>query len=105
MGLDTTLGERGVRLSGGQRQRIALARAFYHGRVVLVMDESTSALDNETERHIVEEIRRLRGKKTLVVIAHRMSTVRHCDRIYRFERGRIVQSGSFEEVVAASART
>ena len=105
LGLDTTLGERGVRLSGGQRQRIALARAFYHGRDVLVMDESTSALDNETERHIVEEIRRLRGKKTLVVIAHRMSTVRHCDRIYRFERGRIVQSGSFEEVVAASART
>ena len=89
-GVRTRIGERGVRLSGGQRQRVALARAFYHGRSVLVLDEATSALDNETEREIVEEIRRLKGTKTLIVIAHRLTTVQHCERIYRLENGRIV---------------
>lgn len=98
-GLDTILGERGARLSGGQRQRVALARAFYHGRSVLVMDEATSALDHETEREIVEEIRRLKGQKTLLVIAHRLTTVQHCDRIYRLKAGSIVEQGSYEEVV------
>jgi ABC-type bacteriocin/lantibiotic exporter with double-glycine peptidase domain len=98
-GYDTMLGERGVRLSGGQRQRVALARAFYHERSVLVMDESTSALDNETEQEIVEEIKILKGNTTLVVIAHRMSTVQHCDRIYRLENGGIVESGTPEQVL------
>ena len=98
-GENTILGERGVRLSGGQRQRVALARAFYHGRSVLVMDEATSALDNETELEIVEEIRRLKGKKTMIVIAHRLSTVQHCDRIYRLEQGRIVEEGSPQQVL------
>ena len=74
------LGERGIRLSGGQRQRMALARAFYHEREVLVMDEATSALDNETELEIIEEIKLLKGQKTLIVIAHRLSTVQHCDK-------------------------
>lgn len=92
-GLNTTLGERGIRLSGGQRQRVALARAFYHRRNVLVMDEATSALDSDTEGEIVEEIRRLKGKVTMIVIAHRASTVEHCDRIYRLEAGRIIDSG------------
>lgn len=98
-GAATLIGERGIRLSGGQRQRVALARAFYHGRNVLVLDEATSALDNETEREIVEEIRRLKGQKTLIVIAHRLTTVRHCDRIYRLKDGRIAEQGSYEEVV------
>mgnify|MGYP000264110337 CR=1 FL=1 len=82
---ETMIGERGIRLSGGQRQRVALARAFYHQRDVLVMDESTSSLDHETEREIVEEIKRLKGQVTVIVIAHRKTTVQHCDRIYRLE--------------------
>jgi ABC-type multidrug transport system fused ATPase/permease subunit len=104
-GMGTKLGERGMRLSGGQRQRVALARAFYHERDVLVLDEATSALDTETERQIVEEIRHLRGTRTLVVIAHRLSTVQHCDRIYRLDRGRAVQSGTFDEVIPGTAHT
>jgi len=98
-GVNTLLGERGVRLSGGQRQRVALARAFYHGRSVLVMDEATSSLDQGTEREIVEAIKLLKGQKTLIVIAHRLSTVQHCDRIYRLEKGRIVEEGSYEQVI------
>jgi len=97
-GIHTTLGERGVRLSGGQRQRVALARAFYHERSVLVMDESTSALDKETENEIVAEIQQFKGEKTMIVIAHRLSTVESCDRIYRFDQGRIVEQGSPEEI-------
>ena len=98
-GFDTMLGERGVRLSGGQRQRVALARAFYHERSVLVMDEATSALDNETELEIVEEIKHFKGKKTMIVIAHRLSTVQHCDRAYRLENGKIVESGTPDQVL------
>jgi len=104
-GTDTFLGERGVRLSGGQRQRVALARAFYHGRSVLVMDEATSALDNETEREIVEEIRRLKGQKTLIVIAHRLTTVQYCDRIYCLQDGRIVEQGTYDRVIRRDKST
>ena len=99
-GIKTKLGERGVRLSGGQRQRVAIARAFYHGRNVLVMDEATSALDHETESEIVEEIKRLKGKKTIIVIAHRLTTVQHCDRIYYLEKGKIVNSGPPSKILA-----
>jgi len=99
-GIETKLGERGVRLSGGQRQRVAIARAFYHGRNVLVMDEATSALDHETESEIVEEIKRLKGKKTIIVIAHRLTTVQHCDRIYYLEKGKIVNSGPPSKILA-----
>jgi ATP-binding cassette, subfamily B, bacterial PglK len=88
-GLDTMIGEGGVRLSGGQRQRVALARAFYQRRDVLILDEATSALDTETEREIVNDIKRLKGEQTLIVIAHRLSTVAHCDRIIRLEHGRV----------------
>ena len=98
-GVETLLGERGVRLSGGQRQRVALARAFYHRRNVLVMDEATSALDDSTEKEIVEEIKHLKGKITMIVIAHRLTTVQHCDRIYKLKNGRIVDSGDYGEVV------
>jgi len=98
-GIHTIIGERGIRLSGGQRQRIALARALYHGRDVFVMDESTSALDNDTEREIIDEIRRLKGQKTLIVIAHRLTTVQYCDRVYRLQNGAIVEHGTYERVV------
>jgi ATP-binding cassette subfamily C protein len=91
-GLDTTLGERGMRVSGGQRQRIALARAFYNDRSVIIMDESTSALDNETEMEISNEIEMLKGSKTLIVIAHRLTTLKNCDRIYRLKDGRIIDT-------------
>jgi ABC-type bacteriocin/lantibiotic exporter with double-glycine peptidase domain len=101
-GVETMLGDRGIRLSGGQRQRVAMARSFYHGRDVLVMDEATSALDNETEREIVEEIERLKGVKTMIIVAHRWTTVQHCDRIYRLEAGEIVARGTPEEMLQAS---
>jgi ATP-binding cassette, subfamily B, bacterial PglK len=97
-GINSMLGEHGVRLSGGQKQRVALARAFYHERDVLVMDEATSALDNDTEREIVDEIKWLKGKKTMIIIAHRDTTVQHCDSIYRLEKGEIVKQGTYEEV-------
>jgi ATP-binding cassette, subfamily B, bacterial PglK len=98
-GVDTMLGERGVRLSGGQRQRVALARAFYHRREVLVLDEATSALDHETEREIVNEIQELKGEKTMIVIAHRLSTLQHCDRVYRMKKGKIIQAGTYDQVI------
>ena len=98
-GINTLLGEAGVQLSGGQRQRIALARAFYHNRDILVMDEATSALDNETEAEIVDEIKHLKGNKTLIVIAHRLSTVKHCDYIYRIDKGKIVEKGNYKSVI------
>ena len=86
-GENTILGQGGVRLSGGQRQRVALARAFYHGRDVIIMDESTSALDDDTEREIVKEIQSLKGIKTSVIIAHRLTTIKHCDQ-YGWKVGR-----------------
>ncbi len=98
LGLDTVVGERGARLSGGQRQRIGIARALYHDPEVLVMDEATSALDGETEKEITAAIDQLSGDKTLIIIAHRLSTVRHCDRIVLLEAGRIVDSGGFYEM-------
>jgi ABC-type bacteriocin/lantibiotic exporter with double-glycine peptidase domain len=76
-----------------------LARAFYFERNVLVLDEATSALDNETERDIVDEIRRLKGQKTMIVVAHRLTTVQHCDRIYRLQGGSVVSVGTYAEVV------
>ena len=102
-GKDTFIGERGIRLSGGQRQRVALARAFYHGRSVLIMDEATSALDDETEREIIDEIKRLKGQKTIIVIAHRLATVRYCDRIYYLQNGFIVDQGTYEQVIGGAA--
>jgi len=98
-GLDTKIGERGVLFSGGQRQRIALARAFYLGKEVLIMDEATSALDNKTEKQIVDKIKSIKHKKTIIVIAHRYSTVKDCDFIYKLENGKIVASGYPEEML------
>lgn len=89
-GLDTGIGERGIRLSGGQRQRIGIARALYHDPEVLVLDEATSALDNDTEKAIMDSINLLQGRKTLIIIAHRLQTIEKCDIVYRVENGRAV---------------
>ena len=88
-GLDTGIGERGVRLSGGQRQRIGIARALYEDPEVLILDEATSALDNDTESAIMDSINRFQGEKTLVIIAHRLQTIEKCDMVFRVEDGRI----------------
>ena len=88
-GLDTIVGEKGVMISGGQRQRVSLARAFYYDKDILVLDESTSALDDETEKEIINEIKFLHGKKTLIVISHSLSTLKHCDHIYKVDKGNI----------------
>ncbi|MEA5497260.1 ABC transporter ATP-binding protein [Limnoraphis robusta Tam1] len=98
-GVKTRVGERGVRLSGGQRQRVGIARALYHERDILVLDEATSALDNETESLVTEAIQSLSGSKTMIIIAHRLTTVQDCDWIYRMEKGKIIQSGSYREVI------
>ena len=90
-GLDTQIGERGIRLSGGQRQRIGIARALYEDPEVLILDEATSALDNDTEAAIMDSINRLHGRKTLVIIAHRLQTIEKCDMIYRVEDGKCVR--------------
>lgn len=90
-GLDTKIGERGIRLSGGQRQRIGIARALYPNPDVLIFDEATSALDNETEAAIMESINALHGKKTMIIIAHRLTTIEGCDIVYRVEGGKIIQ--------------
>ena len=92
--LETYVGERGIRLSGGQRQRIGIARALYHDPAVLVLDEATSSLDSTTERGVMQAISALRGSKTLIIVAHRLSTVEHCDQLYRLDQGKIVEEGT-----------
>jgi len=99
-GLNTKIGQHGVRLSGGQRQRIALARAFYHQREIIIMDESTSALDTETETEIIDEIKELKGEITTVIITHRLSTLKYCDRIYKLDKGRIINEGTYKQIIS-----
>jgi ATP-binding cassette subfamily C protein len=102
-GLRTRVGERGVRLSGGQRQRVTIARALYNNPQVLVMDEATSALDNITEKYVIEAIERLRGDRTIIMIAHRLTTVQNCDVIYMMDDGKIVDSGTYDELLEKSS--
>ena len=99
-GLDTTVGERGIRISGGQRQRIAIARALYRKPQVLIFDEGTSALDNSTEADMMTAIEQLRGDHTIILVAHRLSTVRNCDRIVFLEHGQMTGLGSYDELCA-----
>lgn len=101
---DTVVGERGVRLSGGQRQRIGIARALYHDPEVLVLDEATSALDGITEKAVMEAVRNVGGAKTVIIIAHRFTTVRDCDQIFLLEAGRISASGSYDELISSSRK-
>lgn len=103
-GYQTVVGERGIRLSGGQRQRISIARALYRDPDLLIMDEGTSALDNLTERAVMDAVNNLASRKTIVMIAHRLSTVRNCDTIYLMERGAVVAHGSYEQLIQRSAR-
>jgi ABC-type multidrug transport system fused ATPase/permease subunit len=99
-GLDTMVGERGVRLSGGQRQRIGIARALYRDPAVLVLDEATSSLDTATEQGVMEAVRALRGTKTVIIVAHRLSTVESCDRIYWLEKGSVIDQGEAMDMVS-----
>ncbi|MDA7838478.1 ABC transporter ATP-binding protein/permease [Candidatus Pelagibacter sp.] len=96
---NTTIGERGIRLSGGQRQRIGIARAVYLNPKILILDEGTSALDNETEKKVMEAINKLSKKITIILVAHRLNTVRNCDKIYKFEKGKVIAEGKFDEII------
>jgi ATP-binding cassette subfamily B protein len=99
---DTFVGERGIRLSGGQRQRIGIARALYHDTNVIVFDEATSALDNLKEREVMEAILGLSHEITIILIAHRLSTVKDCDRIFEFSNGHIVAEGTYDQMLTIS---
>jgi len=101
-GYDSLVGERGVRLSGGQRQRIGIARSLYRDPKVLVLDEATSALDNATENAVMDAIHTLSHKKTIIMIAHRLSTLKECDVIYQMEKGRIVNHGEYSDLVTSN---
>lgn len=103
-GLETTLGERGVRLSGGQRQRVAIARALYRQPPVLIFDEGTSSLDTITEREILSALERLHGERTMITVAHRLATVRACDHIYLIDGGTVADVGTYDELSQRSGQ-
>ncbi len=98
-GIESNLGEGGIKLSGGQRQRVSLARAIFHSRELLVFDEATSALDMETEDDVMQEIKKIKGSKTLILIAHRQDTLRFCDRIYELKDGKVINEGTPKEIL------
>jgi len=95
----TKIGERGVRLSGGQRQRIGIARALYHNPQVLILDEATSALDNETEKAVMDAVNNISKDITIVLIAHRLNTVKNCDIIFKLDKGMLKGQGTFNELI------
>jgi ATP-binding cassette subfamily B protein len=102
-GYDTFVGERGVRLSGGQRQRIGIARALYKQANVIIFDEATSALDNETEREVMQAIDSLGGELTVIIVAHRLSTLKHCTHIIELKHGEVVRQGGYDEMIGQAA--
>jgi ATP-binding cassette, subfamily B, bacterial PglK len=102
-GLGTVVGERGVKLSGGERQRIAVARALYRRPAILVFDEATAALDNSTEKALTSTIQKLTGNTTMIFIAHRLTTVKWCDRIVFMRQGQILDVGPYEELIERNA--
>ena len=95
----TKIGERGVRLSGGQRQRIGIARALYHNPKVLILDEATSALDNQTEENVMDAVKKIGNNVTIIIIAHRLNTVKNCDIIFKFEKGELISQGKFNKII------
>ena len=103
-GYNSKVGERGVRLSGGQIQRIGIARALYNNPEVLILDEATSALDSVTENVVMEAIHNLSNKKTIIMIAHRLSTIKECDVIYFLDKGKIADSGSYNELIKSNQK-
>ena len=103
-GYETPIGERGARLSGGQQQRLGIARALYHNPDVLILDEATSALDNLTEQVVMDAVNNLGNQKTIILIAHRLSTVRNCDCIYVLEHGKLIEAGPYAELLESSPR-
>jgi ATP-binding cassette subfamily C protein len=103
-GLDTVIGERGKLLSGGQQQRVGIARALYHDPQFLVMDEATSSLDNVTEKYIMSSIERLKGDRTIIIIAHRLTTVKKCDTLYFMENGKIIQQGTYSKLIETNKK-
>jgi ATP-binding cassette, subfamily B, bacterial PglK len=99
LGMNTVIGERGVKLSGGQRQRIGIARALYNNPAILILDEGTSALDTETESFIMSAVANLKGSLTIILVAHRYSTLNFCDIVYKMQNGKIVGKGKLEELI------
>jgi len=103
-GYATNIGERGIRLSGGQRQRIGIARALYHDPDVLVFDEATSSLDGLTEAAVMQSIDSLARKKTIIMIAHRLSTLRNCDAVFVLEGGRVAEKGRYDDLISTGSK-
>ncbi|HNR65297.1 MAG TPA: ATP-binding cassette domain-containing protein, partial [Atribacterota bacterium] len=101
---DTVIGERGIRLSGGERQRIGLARALYRNPEVLVLDEATSSLDGTTEEYVLKAIHSAAQSRTVIMIAHRLNTLKDCDQIYILEKGRIIGQGKYEELISKNKK-
>jgi ABC-type bacteriocin/lantibiotic exporter with double-glycine peptidase domain len=95
----TTVGERGVRLSGGQIQRIAIARALYNNPRLLILDEATNALDNQTEKAVIDAIDNIKKEVTIIMIAHRLNTLKRCDKIYKIEKNSLVSCGAYEQLI------
>ena len=101
-GYNTILGENGIRLSGGQRQRIGIARALYHDPKVLVLDEATSALDNLTEKTVMDLLNKLQNNITIIIISHRLTTLKNCNKIFFLEQGEVKAQGTYDELVKIS---